>query len=121
MGGRPWHLERQAVTRFQIVRLVAVAVAASRAERRAMTIERECVAIHRAILMKDRVGDVLSARVSGVTVTYLTSPPSEFAPYSVPCGPRSTSTRARSNGSRSGARIAPLARLVADPNGASSI
>lgn len=47
--------------------LVAVAVAASRAERRAMTIERECVAIHRAILMKDRVGDVLSGRVSGVT------------------------------------------------------
>lgn len=51
--------------------LVAVAVAASRAERRAMTIERECVAIHRAILMKDRVGDVLPARVSGITEAML--------------------------------------------------
>jgi ribonuclease R len=47
--------------------LTPIAVAASRAERRAMTIERECVAIHRAILMKDRVGDVLEARVSGVS------------------------------------------------------
>jgi ribonuclease R len=47
--------------------LVPIAVAASRAERRAMTIERECVAIHRAILMKDRVGDVVEGRISGVT------------------------------------------------------
>ena len=31
---------------------------------------------------------------SGSLVTYLKMPPSEFAPYSVPCGPRSTSMRA---------------------------
>jgi ribonuclease R len=51
--------------------LVPVAVAASRAERRAMTIEREAVAIHRTILMKPRVGDVLPGRVSGVTESML--------------------------------------------------
>ncbi len=61
-------LRRERIDAEKLAReLVAVAVAASRAERRAMTIERECVGIHRAILMKDRVGDVLPARVSGVT------------------------------------------------------
>ncbi len=51
--------------------LVPIAVAASRAERRAMTIEREAVAIHRSILMKDRVGDVFPCRVSGVSESTL--------------------------------------------------
>lgn len=61
-------LRRERVDAEKLARdLVPIAVAASRAERRAMTIERETVAIHRAILMKDRVGDVLEGRVSGVT------------------------------------------------------
>ena len=61
-------LRRERIDAEKLARdLLPVAVAASRAERRAMTIERECVAIHRTILMKDRVGDVLEGRVSGVT------------------------------------------------------
>ena len=50
----------------------------------------------------------------------LISPPSALAPYSVPCGPRSTSMRSMSNGSRSGASTAPFARPVLEPNGVSS-
>lgn len=47
--------------------LVPIGVASSRAERRAVTIEREAIAIHRAILMKDRVGEELPGRVSGIS------------------------------------------------------
>ena len=57
---------------------------------------------------------------SGALVTNLTRPPSELAPYSAPCGPRSTSMRARSKVSKSPARIAPLARPLLEPNGVSS-
>jgi ribonuclease R len=48
-------------------KLVPIGVASSRAERRAVTIEREAIAIHRAILMKDRVGEELPGRVSGIS------------------------------------------------------
>jgi ribonuclease R len=47
--------------------LVPIGVASGRAERRAVTIEREAIAIHRAILMKDRVGEELPGRVSGIS------------------------------------------------------
>ena len=49
--------------------------------------------------------------VEGALVTYFNTPPSELEPYSVPCGPRSTSIRDTSNVSKSPARIAPFARL----------
>ncbi|MFO0685323.1 MAG: VacB/RNase II family 3'-5' exoribonuclease [Sandaracinus sp.] len=65
-------LRRERVDTEKLARdLVPIAVAASRAERRAMTIEREAVAIHRSILMKDRVGDVFPCRVSGVSESTL--------------------------------------------------
>jgi len=37
-----------------------------------------------------------NSEVSGSLVTYLTTPPIAPAPYSVPCGPRSTSMRSTS-------------------------
>jgi hypothetical protein len=48
------------------------------------------------------------------------TPPTELAPYSVPCGPRNTSTLAMSKVSKSPDTIAPLARPLLDPNGTSS-
>jgi hypothetical protein len=58
--------------------------------------------------------------LSGGVVTNFTSPPSVFDPYSVPCGPRSTSMRCRSSGSMSGVSTPPAAYTVLDPYGASS-
>jgi hypothetical protein len=59
--------------------------------------------------------------VLGVLVTNFSRPPIELAPYSVPCGPRSTSIRATSKVSKSPARTAPLTSALLEPNGVSSM
>lgn len=47
--------------------LVEAATLASSAERRAMEIEREVVDLYRAVLMRDRIGDVFEGGVTGMT------------------------------------------------------
>jgi hypothetical protein len=51
--------------------------------------------------------------------TYFITPPTELAPYKVPCGPRSTSSRATSKVSKSPEAMAALARPLLDPKGTS--
>lgn len=48
-------------------RLRKAAAEASRLERRAMSVERDVVSVYRALLMRDRVGDVFDATITGTT------------------------------------------------------
>src|SRR5262249_53195161 len=47
--------------------LAALAAESSQHERRAVEAEREVVDIYRAVLMRDRVGEVLAGTITGVT------------------------------------------------------
>ncbi len=49
------------------VKLAEQAVESSRLERRAMVIEREVVDLYRAMLMRERVGEVFNATITGIT------------------------------------------------------
>src|ERR1700691_5769586 len=51
---------------------------------------------------------------SGRFVTYFSRPPSAVAPYTAPCRPRSTSTRATSHVSRFGVKLLLLAKGPSD-------
>jgi ribonuclease R len=48
-------------------KLAEQAVESSRLERRAMVIEREVVDLYRAMLMRERVGEVFNATITGIT------------------------------------------------------
>ncbi len=56
-----------------------------------------------------------SSEVSGSLVTYLITPPIAPAPYSVPCGPRSTSMWLRSSRAMSSAVAEPAANALLEP------